>query len=118
MIYGIGTDILEIERMRSFLERGQRFVDRLFTRREQELASGKGDAAVFFAGRFAAKEAIAKALGPPLGWHEVEVLADSSGRPVAVLHGRAARAGEGARVLVSISHSRSHAVATAVVERC
>jgi holo-[acyl-carrier protein] synthase len=117
VIAGIGTDILEIERMRAFLKLGQPAVDRVFTRREQELANVREDRVPFYAGRFAAKEAAAKALGPPLGWHEVEILADASGRPVAVLHGRAARAAEGARVLVSISHSRSHAVAVAIVER-
>ncbi len=117
MICGIGTDILEIGRMREFLARGPAALDRVFTRREQQLGAGKGDPAAFFAGRFAAKEAVAKALGPPLGWHEVEILSDGRGRPVAVLHGRAAEAAAGARVLVSISHSRGMAVATAVAER-
>jgi len=114
MITGLGTDIIEVNRIRNCLRRRPRFADRILTPFERGICLSGGDAPQRIAGRFAAKEAVAKALGTSLGWHDVEILADSAGRPeVRLLNGAAATAA-GRRVMVSISHCRSYAVAHAV----
>lgn len=116
MIRSVGTDIIEIGRVREFADRGERYLRRVFTPTEVETAHARGMSAAFLAGRFAAKEAIAKCLGPPLKWSDVEVLSREDGKPEAVLHGRAAEIARGAVVHVSISHGRDYAVAVAILE--
>jgi holo-[acyl-carrier protein] synthase len=114
----IGIDIIEIERIEAAAKRRPRILQRLFTSREVALAARQRSASTFYAGRFAAKEAVAKALRAPLSWHEVEVLSDSDGVPVANLSGRAQSAlslSGCASVYVSISHCREYAVAAAVL---
>ena len=90
------------------------FVARVFTLAEQDYCLSNGDACQRFAGRFAAKEAVAKALGTSLSWQDVEILSGESGEPLVMLRDRAAEVAAGRRVLVTISHCRSHAVAYAV----
>ena len=94
MIIGIGSDIVDIRRIaRSLEEFGDRFVDRIFTEEERRRAEGLADPAPSFAKRFAAKEAVWKALGegPRLGiaWRELGVTNDDSGKPLLQLEGRA-----------------------------
>ncbi len=113
-VLGTGVDIIEISRLEYALRRFPRLRDRLFTEREKAEAKSRGNDMSFLAGRFAAKEAVAKALGRSCAWREVEILRGGLGRPRVMLSGRAARAGEGLRVLVSISHCRQYAVASAV----
>ena len=115
---GIGTDIIEIERIELAISRsGQQFLDRVFTPAEQEYCGGK---IYCLAGRFAAKEAILKALGTGLRglrWTNIEVLPNYQGRPEVRLSGGAlemAEAMEISKILVSISHDRGRAVAFAV----
>ena len=113
----IGIDIIEIKRIEAARERHPRIIERLFTPAEIELAGEYRDSVTFYAGRFAAKEAVAKALGSPLSWHEVEILSDAGGAPVVKLAGRAKSilSGSGYSGLsVSISHSREHAAAVAL----
>ena len=91
MIIGIGTDICDISRIESLISKfGQKFIDKTFTVHEQEYCSSKSDCAPFYAKRFAAKEAVAKALATSssgaLSWLDVEVTNDPSGRPQAILH--------------------------------
>jgi holo-[acyl-carrier protein] synthase len=91
MILGIGSDVVEIERVRNVMMRhGQSFVDRCFTLSEQKLADGKKDQAKFWAKQFAAKESVVKALGTgfrsPIRWHDIEVLRDQLGRPIVTLN--------------------------------
>ena len=110
-----GVDIIEIDRIRSTLERwGDRFLLRIYTEDERAYCRGRPPQ---LAARFAAKEAAMKALGTGrqgVGWKEVEVHREPSGAPAIRLHGRAA---ERAAVLgltgfaVSMSHSRQYAVA-------
>lgn len=118
-----GVDILEIDRMREVLERhGSRFIERVFTDREADLC---GRDPVRLAGRFAAKEAVAKALGTGIaragiGWRDIEILADDAGRPIVRLHGAAdvrRRAMGGGAIALSVSHERAFAVAFCVMER-
>lgn len=116
MITGVGTDIIEVSRIRRALEHRDSFAERVFTPAEREYCLSVGDAAERFAGRFAAKEAVAKSLGTSLSWQDVEILADESGKPNVRLLNKALAVSNGCRVLVSISHCRSHAVAYAVAE--
>ncbi|MBX7066011.1 MAG: holo-ACP synthase [Parachlamydiales bacterium] len=118
-IYGLGNDIIEIERIRQSIERhGQHFLDRLFSHKEQEHCLKFKDPAPHFAGRFAAKEAIAKALGTGFGselsWHDLEILGDDHGKPVVHISQEAKKRFNNPNLLVSISHSASHATAVAI----
>lgn len=113
MIYSLGIDIIEIERIRDAMRRHPRMARRLFTDRERAYCEARGDPAAHFAARFAAKEAMAKAVGHWLRWQEVEVVNEPSGRPTISLTGEAAaraRVAQGGRVIVSLSHSRDYAV--------
>jgi holo-[acyl-carrier protein] synthase len=126
LIIGIGTDLVEISRVRRFLERdsGRRFMERVLTPAELELATNRqGRLAEFVAGRFAAKEAVVKALGTGIGgitgFHDVEVLPCEGGRPTVVLSEAAMeRLGlnRGTRIHLSITHTSEMAAAYAVVE--
>jgi holo-[acyl-carrier protein] synthase len=114
VIASVGVDIIEIERIRRALERHPRMAERLFTETERAYCEARGDPASHYAARFAAKEATAKAVGRWLRWQDIEVINDESGRPRIELYGEAAaraRTSGGMGVLVSLSHSREHAVA-------
>jgi len=114
VIASVGVDIVEIERIRRALERHPRMARRLFTETERAYCEARGDPAPHYAARFAAKEATVKAVGRRLRWQEVEVVNDRSGKPRIELYGEAAAeagVGRGVGVLISLSHSREHAVA-------
>lgn len=127
MILGIGMDLVEIERMKKLLERpeGERFMQRVLTPAERELAASReGRLAEFVAGRFAAKEAVVKALGCGIGaaagFHDVEVLPERDGRPAVRLSEEArGRLGLGGSTVIhlSITHTGETAGAYAVAER-
>jgi holo-[acyl-carrier protein] synthase len=114
MIAGVGTDIVEIDRIAEAMRRDG-FAARIFTDAERNYCLSKVDSAQHFAGRFAAKEAVAKALGGSLSWQDVEILPDSFGKPVVRLLNGASDAAGRMQVMVSISHCRAYAVAYAVV---
>ena len=118
-----GVDIIEIERVADALRRwGPRFLDRVYTPAEAAYCRGRvRELAV----RFAAKEAISKALGTGVWskacicWREMEILPDSDGRPVVHMHGRAAARAQqlGIReIAISLSHSDEYAVAFVVAQ--
>lgn len=116
---GLGNDIIEIERVRQSIERhGQHFLNRLFTQKEQDYCYKFKDPVPHFAGRFAAKEAIAKAFGTGFGtdlsWHDVEILGDEHGKPEVHLTEAAKKRFSAPHLLVSISHSTTHATAVAI----
>ena len=117
MIIGTGIDILEIGRLRKALERWPRLSERLFS--PAELASCSSSRMKFarLAGRFAAKEAVAKALGEPLSWRDVEIANDSRGKPTASFSPGAPTSTHGVEVMVSISHGKEYAVAHALALR-
>ncbi|MBP7148841.1 MAG: holo-ACP synthase [Acidobacteria bacterium] len=122
MISGIGVDIVDLPRIRGVLERhGPRFLDRVLTAGEQAYCQRHRDPAPHVAVRFAAKEAVLKALGTGwsggIRWTDVEVVRGESGPPRIELHGVAAEVAAGARVHVSLTHDRGAAVAVAVLER-
>jgi holo-[acyl-carrier protein] synthase len=124
MLVGAGTDIIEIERIRQSIERyGSRFIERIFTPGEIAYCERKKNAAESYAGRFAAKEAAAKALGTGIArgvtWREIEVVRKPGERPTIHLSGRAAvRAAMMGAVAASLSitHSRELALATVLLE--
>jgi len=118
LLVSVGVDIIEIGRVAEVIERwGRRFLDRIYTPAELTHCRGRVPE---LAARFAAKEAIAKALGTGLvgvAWREMEVLPDRRGKPLVALHGSAQRraAALGLRAFaVSLSHSREYAVAMVV----
>ncbi|HEV2439936.1 MAG TPA: holo-ACP synthase [bacterium] len=123
MIRGIGLDIIEVDRIRRATVRwGDVFLSRVFTPGERRHADTARTSAERLAGRFAAKEAVMKALGlgwRRMAWREIEIEGDPLGRPVVRLTGRAAQAAAELGVqawFVSISHTRDLAVAHAVAE--
>jgi holo-[acyl-carrier protein] synthase len=113
--FGVGIDIVDIARVGEALTRTPRLVSRLFTAAEREYCGARHHRHQHFAARFAAKEAIAKAIGRPLRWQEVEITNDELGKPEAVFSGRARAALAGRRVLISLSHSGDYATAVAMI---
>ncbi len=116
-ILGIGTDIIEIQRIAESVERTKGFAERVFTESELRYCRGKRSCAAHLAGRFAAKEAVAKAIGQSLSWQDVEILKSDNGKPSVRLMGKAKLLASGCGVMVSISHSRYYATATAILVR-
>jgi len=112
---GIGIDAVEIERIAKVWARHPRFVERILTPAERDYCLRKGaSSAQHIAGRWSAKEAIAKAVGRPLRWHEVEVLPGPNGKPCVLLTGESAQVVAPGRLLVSITHTRTVASAVAL----
>ncbi|HVP38081.1 MAG TPA: holo-ACP synthase [Candidatus Saccharimonadales bacterium] len=115
---GVGVDLVEIPRIAAALERhGEHFVHKVFTEGEAAYCRTKRSAASW-AARFAAKEALGKALGhdgPPPRWTDVEVMLDGRGRPRLRLTGRAAELAGAARIEVTLSHTHHYAVAMVVL---
>jgi holo-[acyl-carrier protein] synthase len=113
MIDGVGIDVVDIARFQESLERTPGLKDRLFTEGEKS----KGIASL--AARFAAKEALAKALQVPAGlnWQDCEVINLENGRPVFLFHNQIAELIDGADVHLSLSHDAGIASAMVVIER-
>ncbi len=120
MILGLGVDIVEIERMAAALERRPRLKERLFSAEERTYCDARGRPEVHYALRFAAKEAVLKALGTGFSgmkFTDVEVIREANGRPVPRLSGRAAERAAELGVIemhLSLSFTRTTAVASAV----
>ncbi|MFA5837272.1 MAG: holo-ACP synthase [Bellilinea sp.] len=118
MILRTGVDILEIDRLDSVSPAiRRRFIQRVYTPAEREILGEDNEA---LAGRFAAKEAVSKALGSGIGfvhWQDIEILDGQYGEPILNLYGNAVKIAERLGLdtwSVSISHSRNHVVAVAV----
>lgn len=119
MIRGLGNDIVEIARIHGSIERhGLHFLNRLFSQREQDYCYRFQDPSPHFAGRFCAKEAIAKALGTGFGahlaWHDIEILNDEHGKPVVYVSEPIRVKYNTPQFLITISHCNSYAIATAI----
>ncbi len=123
MIYGVGTDMVEIDRIRSMYERhGQRFLQRVFTDQEIAYCTSKRNIEQHLSGRFAAKEAVAKALGTGLlqgvSLKDIEVV-KHDGPPEITLHNRAEAIMKElniSRILLSITHEAGLAMAFVIME--
>ncbi len=116
----VGVDIIEINRISATVDRwGDRFLGRIYTQEELDYCRGRPPQ---LAARFAAKEAVMKALGTGLrgvGWRDIEVVRRRGRAPTVRLHGRAVKLSEQLAVMeiaLSISHSREYAVASVVME--
>jgi holo-[acyl-carrier protein] synthase len=126
MIYGIGVDLVRVDRLARAVERyGERFLQRVFTDREIAYCKGRAKQGIYqFAQRFAAKEAFSKALGVGLRqggirWRDVEVLPDPRGKPEIQVTGRAAQLCKEAGIRgmhLSLTDEDRHAVAMVVLE--
>ena len=126
MIFGVGSDIVDIQRIHGILKRqGERFLLRVFTKAESAYALAKLDPAPTLANRFAAKEAVFKAIGTgkALGfsWRDVEILNDPMGKPYVNLNGKAKtyldEKLKDYHIHLSLSHSDHLAQAFAVIEK-
>jgi holo-[acyl-carrier protein] synthase len=118
-IKGVGNDIIEIERIeRSIQQYGDRFLHRIFTEKEITYCKKYRMSSRHFAGRFAAKESIAKALGCGIGkilsWKDLEILNDKEGKPMVLLTTHIATRFDHPTLLISISHCRLYANAIAI----
>jgi holo-[acyl-carrier protein] synthase len=121
-VLGLGIDLVEVARIEQSIARhGAKFLERVFTAGEIAYCGGMKQPAPFYAARFAAKEAVSKALGCGIGsacgWLEIEVRRKASGEPFVVLSGAASataqRLGIGS-ILLSLSHTEHYAVAQAI----
>lgn len=113
MIDGVGIDVVDIERFEQSLDRTPSLREKLFTENERKKNIQS------LAARFAAKEALAKALnaGHGLNWHEAEVINEESGKPEFLFRGEIADLVDGARVHLSLSHDAGIASAIVIVDR-
>lgn len=125
MILGIGTDIIEVARIEASHEKfGERFLKRILLPGEIAYCLSHRKPGPFLAARFAAKEAISKAfgtgIGASLGWLDMEIMRRETGEPYVVLHSGGLalfQARQASQLLITLSHTQVHAVATAVLER-
>ncbi|HSE40206.1 MAG TPA: holo-ACP synthase [Acidobacteriota bacterium] len=124
MILGIGTDVIEVSRIRQALDKyGERFMRRLFTAAEIEYCTSRKNTALHYAGRFAAKEAAFKAMqrgwGGEISWKDVEITNLPSGAPQITFSGKALEIvteKKMTRAFVSISHVEEIATAIVILE--
>lgn len=124
-IVGIGLDLVKIERIRTLAERWrERFLERLYTEAERRYCFERASPYASLAGRFAAKEAVLKAIGTGwsagVSWQDIQVLNDGSGKPVAQVQGRAGALLQEAGVTdihISLSHDADYAIAQVVLTR-
>ncbi len=120
MIAGVGIDLVEIERVKNAISHHPGFLPRLFTAEEQHYCLSKARPYLHFAVRFAAKEAVLKAIGTGfrgVKWTDLEIKRDSLGKPYVQLNGKAALicCEKGiSEILISLSFSRGNAIATAI----
>lgn len=118
---GIGIDLVEVPRIREMLEKhGQRFKDRTFTPAEIAYCDACSEPAMHYAARFAAKEAVAKALGTGIwaegvNWTDIEVVRTINGKPEILLHGAAKQHAGDATCLISLTHTSDLAMAQALL---
>lgn len=122
MIIGVGVDIIEIRRIKSALEKNNGFLEKIFTSSEIEYLKGRNLRPEYVAGRFAAKEAVSKALGTGFrGFDFRDIIIESTtlGKPIVVLKGKAkliAKKEGDYNLHLSISHGEDNAIAYAVLE--
>lgn len=121
MIQGIGVDVVDVHRMKTILnEQGGAFINRVFTQTETSYCQSKQKPEQHFAARFAAKEAVSKAMQTGWSgifrWKDVEVVNEPSGAPKILLYNAVARSLEKSTVHLSLSHTENTVVALAVIE--
>lgn len=118
-VKGIGTDLIEVERIEKALDRyGHHLIDKILTQKEQDYCLKFPNSSERFAGRFAAKEAVAKSLGYGIGkeisWHDIEVINDERGKPYIILSENVKSKFDNPKILISITHTSKYASAFAL----
>lgn len=124
VVFGIGTDIIEVERVEEMLARGKEYLDTIFTCAESDYCEAKASKAQHYAARFAAKEAVLKALGT--GWRDgfafadIEIRNDDLGQPRVIPHGKVKEFLDHHRITrtaISMTHAGGLAIAVAILEQ-
>ena len=122
MIFGIGTDIIEIRRIKEAMESNSKFIEKVFCKNEIEYLKSRNLRPEYVAGRFAAKEAVSKAMGTGFrgfDFKDIEIESTAIGKPMVVLRGKArlmAQKNGEYKIHLSISHGTDSAVAYAIME--
>ena len=123
MIFGIGTDIIEVKRIEKIVASGRQYLETIFTEKEMEYCEAKARKSEHFAVRYAAKEAFLKALGS--GWRDglafsdIEIINDELGKPQVFLHGEVKRVYNHHQIQqtsISLSHTKEIAIAVIILE--
>ncbi|MBA4250243.1 MAG: holo-[acyl-carrier-protein] synthase [Chlorobiaceae bacterium] len=123
MIYGIGIDIIEIQRIKESVDKlGDKFLNKIFTEKELDYSLSKPNKYQHLAARFAAKEAVTKALGTgwngEFSWKNIEVSNDEKGKPLVNLTGPLVEAlSDGKKLQVTMSHSREYVSCFAIIHK-
>ena len=124
MIFGIGTDIIEVARIQKMAAKGTQYLEAIFTERERNYCETKARKSEHYAGRYAAKEAFLKALGS--GWRgglafcDIEIINDDLGKPQVFLHGEVKKYFDQHQIRhipTSISHVKAVAIAVVILEK-
>lgn len=114
MILGQGIDIVEVSRIASAIKRwGDDFLEHIFTDQEISYSKKRRYPDQHFAARFAAKEAVLKALGEnaPIHWTDIEIINQRNGKPICLLHSKEFNK----KIFISMSHTKHYAVASAII---
>ena len=124
MILGLGTDIVAVHRIDRVIKGNPRFIEKVFSSREQQYCSSKANPAQSYAARFAAKEAFMKALGTGwdegISWIQIEVINDAKDKPSLQLSGatQTLAKSRGMQLIhLSLSHEKDYAIATVILEK-
>jgi len=125
MIIGIGTDIINIARMKKSINKyGLQFLNHIFTTKEQQQAPKTKQNITYYAGRWAAKEAITKALGTGIGkncaWKDIQINKTDTGKPTVTLFNAAKQTAKKLNITniqITISHEKNNAIAFAIAEQ-
>ncbi len=121
MVFGIGIDIIEIDRIRESIEKyGDHFLNKVYTKTELEYCLGKANKYQHLAARFAAKEAVFKALTTTwkqeIGWQNIEIYNETNGMPLVKLKGDLTEfLNNGKNLKISMSHSRDYVTCVAIM---
>jgi holo-[acyl-carrier protein] synthase len=120
MVEALGIDIIEVNRIKKALERwGKRFLERVYTPKELAYCLKKRYPEGSLAGRFAAKEAVMKALGTGLSsgvsWKDIEIVNNKKGKPEVFLYGKIKKILGKGKILISISHTKEDAIAQVII---
>ena len=124
MIFGVGTDIIEVARMEKMVVKGRQYLETIFTEKERDYCKTKARKSEHYAARYAAKEAFLKALGT--GWRDglafcdIEIINDDLGKPQVFLYGEVKKIFDHhqiRRTSISISHIKEIAIAIVILEK-
>jgi holo-[acyl-carrier protein] synthase len=121
MVFGIGIDIIEIDRVKDSMDRfGDKFLNKIYTAKEIEYCDSKSNRYQHFAARFAAKEAVYKALAnvkeEGISWQNIEITNEPNGMPVVKLSGQLqSYLSDGKNLKISLSHSRDYVTCVAII---